>query len=69
MQMPRLRMTVDEAHQLWMEEDATVLDVVDTDAYERTPDQIKGAVRIEPIDIPRRFRELPRDRPVLAYCT
>ncbi len=65
--MPRIRIAVEDAHAMWREEGATILDVVDTHMYRETTDQLRGAVRIDPEDVPARFHELPKGKPVLAY--
>lgn len=64
-----VRVSVDEASKLVAAGDATVLDVVDTHVYDKVPDQIEGAVRIDPAAVPDEFERLPRERTVLAYCT
>ena len=33
------------------------------------PGEIPGAVRIPPATLPQRYGELPRDRPLVFYCT
>ncbi|MBV9279040.1 MAG: hypothetical protein JOZ41_03070 [Chloroflexi bacterium] len=50
-------------------EDILVLDVRQPDAYRQFPAAIPGEVRIYPAELPDRFGELPRDRPIVAYCT
>ena len=67
--MPRIRVSIEDAHALWKDEGATALDVVDTHAYGKTTDQIEGAIRIDPEEIRERFNELPTGKPVVAYCT
>jgi adenylyltransferase/sulfurtransferase len=37
-----------------------------SDAY---PGEIPGAVRLPPAELPDRFGELPRDRPLVLACT
>lgn len=64
-----VRISVDEAHKLVAEGDATILDVVDTHVYGKVPDQIEGAVRIDPAGVPDEFDRLPGERTVLTYCT
>lgn len=49
--------------------EAMILDVVAPAAWARLPIAIRGAVRIPPDEIPDRWRELPRDRAIIAYCT
>lgn len=62
-----VRISLEDARRVWEEEEATILDVVDSHSYEETPDQIEGAVRIAPEDFKARFKELPEEKPVLAY--
>lgn len=62
-----IRKSLDQAHRIYQEEDATVLDVVDTDSYEELSYKIEGAVRIDPRDVPDDFERLPKERTVLAY--
>lgn len=65
--MADIRVSAEEARRIQEEEDATLLDVVDTPSYRETPDQIQGAVRIAPEEVKERFQELPEGKPVLAY--
>lgn len=65
--MADIRVSAEEARRIQEEEDATLLDVVDTASYRETPDQIQGAVRIAPEEVKERFQELPEGKPVLAY--
>lgn len=62
-----IRISVDEAKTRYDESDVTILDVVDPGTYEELAYQIKGAIRIDPRDIPDEFERLPQDRAVLAY--
>ncbi len=68
-EMGRIRVSVEEARQRQQEDGATILDVVDTVAYDRTEDQIAGAVRIAPEKVQDEFEQLPEERAVYAYCT
>jgi rhodanese-related sulfurtransferase len=62
-----IRISIEDARERYEKGEATVLDVVDTDAYQRFPYKIQGAVRINPEDVPDEFSRLPKDRSVLTY--
>lgn len=64
-----IRIDVDEAKGQVDEGVAVVLDVVDTHVYDRVPEQIEGAVRIDPAKVPGEYERLPENRTVLTYCT
>ena len=49
--------------------EAIVLDVVASGVWEELEVAVPGAVRIAPEEIDRRWRELPREETVVAYCT
>jgi len=63
----RIRIDPPEAKAKVDSGEAIVLDVVDSETYSQLRDRIRGAVRIPPEEIVRRFGELPRDRSVIAY--
>ena len=46
-----------------------ILDVRQPTAYAEYPGAIPGSVRIPPAELPDRYGELPRDRPIVTYCT
>ena len=48
---------------------AIVLDVVTPLAWAQLDRAIPGAVRIPPDDLAERWRELPRELAIIAYCT
>ncbi len=50
-------------------DEAIVLDVVAPTAWEQLDRAVRGAVRISPDEIGDRWRELPSDRAIIAYCT
>jgi len=50
-------------------EGITVLDVRQPAAYAEYPGSIPGSTRIPPAEIPDRYHEIPRDRPIVVYCT
>ncbi len=48
---------------------AIVLDVVSTPAWESLEEAIPKAIRMAPEEFGDRFAELPRERAIIAYCT
>lgn len=64
-----LRIDVHEAKAKLESGGAVALDVVQPGAWEQIDGVVKGAVRIPPQDIGRRFQELPRELDVITYCT
>ena len=48
---------------------ALVLDVVSPAAWDQLDVAIPGALRIPPDELTRRYRELPKEREIIAYCT
>ena len=62
-----IRVSVEAAKEHYDKGNVTILDVIDTDVYNQFSYQIRGAVRINPEDIPDEFTRLPRDRAVVAY--
>jgi rhodanese-related sulfurtransferase len=44
------------------------VDVREDTAWERSGVKIAGALRMPEDDVERRLNELPRDRPIIAYC-
>ena len=48
---------------------ALVLDVVSPAAWDQLDVAIAGALRIPPDELSRRYRELPKDREIVTYCT
>lgn len=65
----RIRISVDEAKKLYDEREVTVLDVVDTGAFEKIPYKVKAAIRITPEDFKDEYSKIPEDKLVLAYCS
>ena len=49
--------------------EAIALDVVQPGTWAQIDGAVRGAVRIPPQEIGRRFPELPLDLDVIAYCT
>jgi rhodanese-related sulfurtransferase len=64
-----LRISPADAKRMLDAGEAIVLDVVASGVWERLDEAVPGAVRIPPEQVGERFRELPRDRAVVAYCT
>ncbi|MGA2332613.1 MAG: rhodanese-like domain-containing protein [Syntrophales bacterium] len=50
-------------------EDLVIVDVRTGKDYEGSKIKIKGAVRIPIVQIEERYRELPRDKEIILYCT
>jgi rhodanese-related sulfurtransferase len=48
---------------------AIILDAVAPQAWDQLDVAIRGAIRISPDEIETRFRELPRGKQIIAYCT
>lgn len=64
------RMTVQELKaKMDRGEDIVILDVRTGRDYDRSRDKIKGAVRISFFQLNDRYRELPADKEIVAYCT
>ena len=49
--------------------EAIIVDAVSPMAWEQFDRAIPGAVRIAPDELSERWRELPRERAIIAYCT
>jgi rhodanese-related sulfurtransferase len=69
LQAEEIRLSASEAKRRIDAGEAIVLDVVQPDVWEQLPSAISGAVRISPAEVEERFRELPLDREIIAYCT
>ena len=65
----RLRIDAHEAKRRIDAGDAIVLDVVAPGVWEELDVAVPGALRIAPPEIERRYRELPREKAVVANCT
>lgn len=50
-------------------EDIVVLDVRQSRSYMESKVKIKGAVRIDPAQIEKRYKELPMEKEIITYCT
>jgi rhodanese-related sulfurtransferase len=65
-----LRIQVAEAKSRVDDGKAVILDVVSPVSRAHMRRQIAGAIRIEPEEFARRYKEtLPRDKQIIAYCT
>jgi rhodanese-related sulfurtransferase len=62
-----IRIALDKAKKLYDQGDVTVLDVVDSETFEKLDSKIEGAERIKPEDIKEEYTQLPEDQHVLAY--
>ena len=62
-----VRIALDKAKEMYDEEDVTVLDVIDSETFDKLDYKIEGAERIKPEDIADEYQQLPEDQPVLAY--
>ncbi len=64
------KISVDEVRQrLQRGENLLPLDVRQPGAYAEYPGAIPGSLRIPPAELPDRYREIPREPIVVAYCT
>lgn len=61
--VPELKALLDKGEQ------PVFLDVRSGHDYEGSKIKIKGAIRIPLVQLQERYKELPRDREVVAYCT
>lgn len=64
-----IRIPLEEAKDRYDENQITVLDVVDPGTFEKLSYKIEDAVRIDPRNISDKFEQLPKEQPVLTYCT
>jgi len=64
-----LRIDPGEAKRMLDAREAIVLDVVASGVWDELDVAVPGALRIAPEEIDRRWRELPREKAVIAYCT
>ncbi len=62
-----IRITLEKAQELYDEKNVTILDVVDSEIFEKLDYKIEGAERINPEDIKDEFTQLPENQHVLAY--
>lgn len=50
-------------------ENVTVVDVRQPTGFEAFPSTIPDSIRILPAQLPDRYQELPRDHPIVLFCT
>ncbi len=50
-------------------EDLVILDVRTGNDYEGSKIKIKGAVRMSIVNIEDRYKQLPKDKEIVTYCT
>jgi len=50
-------------------ENVIIIDVRSPGGYDRSPVKIKGAIRIAPIDLETRAKELPFGMEIVTYCS
>ena len=63
------RIGVDRAKAMLESGDAIALDVIQPHEWGRVRGAIKGAVRIPPLQLVHRLKDLPQDCDIIAYCT
>ena len=64
------RITVEELKaKLTKQEPVTIIDSRSQGSYEGTTTKIKGAIRIPADDVKARLKEIPKDKPIVVYCT
>ncbi len=64
------RITVDELRRrLAAGERPVMVDARSEDAWSRAESQVPGSIRVPPDEVATHLREIPRGRPVVAYCT
>lgn len=61
------RVSIDDA--LRAMHDAVFVDARSTTALSRNPLQVRGAIHLPVKEIEQRWRQLPRDRTLITYCT
>jgi rhodanese-related sulfurtransferase len=65
----RLRIDASDAKAKVDAGEAIILDVVASHVWPQMHRAIAGAIRIDPSEIGERYRELPTQRLIIAYCT
>lgn len=50
-------------------EEIAFIDVRNPGPWERTARKIKGAIRIALTELDRRIEDIPKNKPVVTYCT
>ena len=64
-----LRISVAEAKGRIDAGKAIVLDVVSSGSWPGLSRAIAGAIRINPDDIEKYYKQLPKEKQIIAYCT
>jgi len=67
--MPSLRISVPEAHEKFDRGEAVFLDARNDKEWSEATQKIPGAIRVPADGADPKIDELPRDRPLIAYCT
>lgn len=63
------RIEVAEAKAMVDAGEAVILDVVASHVWPSMTRIIPGSIRIPPEEVEQRYRELPREKTIIAYCT
>lgn len=63
------RMAPQDVHADWKAGRILVLDVRTPSAFAQATEHIPGDLRRDPDQLAEWSRQLPRDRPIVAYCT
>ncbi len=50
-------------------EDIVIIDVRTGEDYQGSRIKIKGAVRIPIVQLEERYKEIPKDKQIILYCT
>jgi 3-mercaptopyruvate sulfurtransferase SseA len=61
------RITADELHKLWSNNQVLIIDTRAESAYQQ--EHIKGSISMPTGTVLQRIDELPRDKMIAAYCT
>ena len=65
-----LRMTVDELRRrMEAGEDFTLLDTRNPQAWAESPIKLPEAIRVPHDELDRHLAEIPKNKPVVTYCT
>ncbi len=64
------RITVDELRRrLARGERPVMIDARSPDAWSQARAQVPGSIRVPPDELAEHVRQIPRGRPIVAYCT
>lgn len=61
------RISVDEAKTVFDKGDAVIVDTRAAEQFEQ--EHIKGAINIPSFEFQKRYKELPTDKQIIAYCS